>query len=829
MDNKKQISKNIFSWIVKLRYPVLLIIAAITIFFASQLTKLSVSGDYSFITSGLEPSEYVLTPEYDEEKAEEVKLLIKEYNERKTALEAQQAEYIRSISQEYASDTVPEISEAPVTDKVLKSPENYYDGFAIVITSEKLFTTEILSLISEMMGKMNAYPITGTCLSPFSFVTFEKNGSRIAMTPMNPHSGYGPWTQEEVDLFRERLMNDDVASNYMYDRKTNSVMLYYLNEYASNDDLIEMRSYLEPLRDAGCTVAVTGLSTISERLMHYLNKDLVTLLALCIIIILVTYAFFFRSIRGVLIPFSMSIIGIIWTLGWMAMEGYQLTLVTLLTPCLVLILGSSYSIHMLSEYMFEAEDSMQNKHELAVNSSKNIYKTILLAGSTTLVGFISLTLATTQAFKDFGLCISVGVAFCIFLSLTYLPAILSIIRRPKEKKISKNKNSVFTRFVDKIALLSTKYFKITIIAVAVIALIFLFTKDSIKYDSNYMSYFPQDDEIIQENVYFAQTMGGTDPFYLTIKAPDNEKGYFLRPDVLERVFLYEEAILATCPDVVQSLSFTQYVAFINRVYSGVREIPDSKGMINTINRYVAMIKNQLNADVLDLILNDDATEMTLSMRNYDSVEQDLQTTASSRRIAKALDEYRFLLPEGTTSRISCYAYDLSRGNDVVMRDQNFTTILSFFAVFIIALIAFRSIKYSAGVMIPVAFGIMSNYVFMWLFGISFDLVTVGFSSIAIGIGIDDALHFTVRYKNRKKECPEESISDRLVYIIQRTGKPIIETTVAIVCGMLALTLGSYAPIRFFGIIMCVTLISTNIATLFALPAYLSIVDRKKKK
>lgn len=830
MNNKKTLSKTVFSMIVKIRYLILLIIAVITVFFAFQLTKLRVSGDYSFITSNLEPSEFVVTPKYNEEKAKELIALIAENNKRKAELETQQAEHIKEISRQYATTEIaPSSYTQTKSDKVLKPAAHYYDGFAIVITSEKLFTIEILSLISEMMDKMEAYPITGTCLSPFSFVTFTKNNSRIVMTPMNPHTGYGPWTQEEVDIFLERLMNDDVASNYMYDRKTNSVMLYYMNEYASDADLLEMRSYLEPLRNAGCTIAVTGLSTITERLMYYLNKDLATLLLLCILIILINYGFFFRTVSRILIPFSMSIIGIVWTLGWMAMKGFALTLVTLLTPCLVLILGSSYSIHMLSEYMFEAENPDQEKKALAINTSKNIYKTILLAGITTLIGFISLTLATTQAFKEFGLCISVGVAFCIILSLTYLPAILSVIKRPKPKKVVKNTNSIFTSFVNRIARLSTRGYIVTIVIVSLVIVTFLLTKNQIQYDSNYMSYFPTEDEIIQENVYFAQTMGGTDPFYFTIRAPENEKDYFLRPEVLERVFLYEEAVLANCPDIVQSLSFPQYVAFINRIYSGERMIPKNKGMINTVNRYVAMIKNQTDSDVLDLIINDDATEITLSMRNYDAVAQDLQTTASSRRIAQTLDEYRYLLPEGTSSRISCYAYDLSRGNDVVMKDQRFTTILAFCAVFFIALITFRSIKYSMGVMIPVACGIMSNYIFMWLFGINFDLITVGFSSIAIGIGIDDALHFTARYINRKKEASTEAVSEILTYTIQRTGKPIIETTTAIVCGMMALTLGNYAPIRYFGLIMCVTLMSTNIATLFALPAYLSLTDRKKGK
>ncbi|MDD5972936.1 MAG: efflux RND transporter permease subunit [Spirochaetales bacterium] len=814
----KKFSEKFFDFLIKCRYLLLFLTLVITIFFVIQLKYLRINGSYDFITDDLSPSEYVLTPINKPIDDSLLPKYVRFAESQKPYLET--AKKLKELHTPVIVDEIKDNGE--------KNPNGYYyDGFAIVITSEDLFSPTMLSLITEMMEKMDNYSITGTCLSPFSFVTFEKKGSRIALTPMNPHSGYGEWTEEEAILFKERLINDDVASNYLYNRESNTIMLYYLNEYASNEQLIEMRSFLEPLRNAGATVAVTGLSTISERLMHYLSRDLFVLLILCFIVILISYFCFFRSLRGILIPASMSILGIIWTLGWMAMMGYELTLVTLLTPCLVLIVGSSYSIHMLSEYFTVSANDSSNKLVVTSRACSKIFKTIILAGITTFIGFFSLSFAKTTAYKQFGFSIAIGVFFCVILSLTYLPSILSIIRKPKQKRLEKHNNGIFTTFINRIGKLSIKYWKISLVVLIIFIILFMFAQRNVKYDSNYMSYFPRNDEIIMENVYFAQTMGGTDPFYLTIRAPNNEKGYFLRPDVLKQVFEYEETVLSACPDIMQSLSFTQYIAFINRIYSGERSIPDSQGMINTMNRYVAMLKNQMG-DVLDMIINDDATEITLSMRNFDYVEQDLQTTGSSKRIGQVLDYYRYLLPEGTTSRISCFAYDLSRGNDVVMNDQMITTLISFFAVFIISIFTFKSLRLGFGVMIPVAFGIMANYIFMWIFGISFDLVTVGFSSIAIGIGIDDALHFSMRFRNRRNSNPNENISNAILYVIQTTGKPIIETTISIIAGMLMLLFGSYAPIKYFGTVMCVTLFSTNIATLFILPAYLTLIEKINK-
>ena len=186
----------------------------------------------------------------------------------------------------------------------------------------------------------------------------------------------------------------------------------------------------------------------------------------------------------------------------------------------------------------------------------------------------------------------------------------------------------------------TKYWYIFLILLLIIIVVFAFVRDDIGFDSNYMSYFPEDDPIVQDSIYFAKTLGGTDPYYLTITAPNNEPGFFLKSENLKDVYAYECAVLAADPDIVQSLSFTQYVSFLNKVYNGKTEIPNNNGLINLLYRVLNQIEGQIGSNVLDVLINEDASEITLSMRNYDYVEQDLQTTSSARRLEQTLDYYR---------------------------------------------------------------------------------------------------------------------------------------------------------------------------------------------
>ena len=114
---------------------------------------------------------------------------------------------------------------------------------------------------------------------------------------------------------------------------------------------------------------------------------------------------------------------------------------------------------------------------------------------------------------------------------------------------------------------------------------------------------------------------------------------------------------------------------------------------------------------------------------------------------------------------------------------------------------------------------------MWIAGIPFDIVTVGFSSVAIGSGIDDALHFIIRYRLKQKEKPYLPTEELLKENIIETGRPIILTSLSIDAGLIMLVFASYTPIQYFGILMCIALTAAMLATLCILPPTLIFFEK----
>lgn len=821
--------------IIKHSLIVLLIIAAITAILGWAATKIQLDTNIFAYMSSVDEPEFVLTPET---KPEEVLKLNKIGSlgfipERGEVLEVPYRDKsgitddIDAITSNYEYKEIPATS---VNDNANPN-RGYGDGYVIVFTSKQMFTKEVQDTISEVRENLSKRYEIGPCLSPYDYVTVEKHGTRLAIVPIAPVKMGEKWTDDDIAVFKERLQHDSIAKNYLYTEDGSTIMLYYRARGINAESLVELDTIVNPLRQYG-KVALNGGGMINEAVMKYLNKDLIVLVSLCFVVILIVFYLSFRSLKSMLIPASMSLIGIIWTLGTMALCGYDLTIVTILTPCLVLTLGSSYSIHMVSEF-FEA--IRNNERDKLASHFAKITKTIFFAMLTTISGFLSFLICRTEIFKEFGITIAIGVAYCGLLAFTYLPAILSRFKNPRIKQMQVFNDGIVSKGVGRISIAISRYWYIFLIIALLIFGWFLAIKDDVGFDSNYMNYFPDDDPIVADSLHFARTLGGTDPYYFTIKAPNGEKNFFLQKENLDDVYAFEQAIQSACPDIVNILSFSQYVSFLNEVYNGESGIPDSNGLINLLNRTLKQIGNNIGTDVLDMLINADGTEMTLSIRNYDSVEGDLQTTASAKRLEATLDYFRYMLPEGTESKIWCSASDSVRSIDIIMNDQNNATMLSYFLIFILAAVAFISIPYGIAALVPVCIGVMINYIFMWCAGISFDIVTVGFSSIAIGAGVDDAIHFILRYKMKKKENPNARVEDLIQQNIVETGRAIILTTVSIDAGMVMLCFGSFRPIKYFGILMCVALTAAMLATLFILPPVIiafsklkSFILRKKK-
>ena len=683
--------------------------------------------------------------------------------------------------------------------------------YFLLIGGEDVYSPQNLTLIDSCLNEFSSFRDVGEPYSVFDYFTFSKEGQRLRVTPISPDSD-GKWTENEATILENRINNDPILQYFLVGGDYHHFFYTIPIAEVNSARLEEFSAVFDPLREAGLEVIATGGPVISNKVMEYLVKDLSQLLVLCFVAIVIVYYFTFRSKRSVLIPSSLSLIGLVWTLGTMRMHGIDISILTVVTPCMVLTLGSAYTIYLLSDYYASFASGEKTSPVQVLRRTMN---TIFFACFTTVIGFLCLLASRTSGLKEFGISVAFGLSYCAVLSFTYLPAILMLIRKPSAKQVDRYEHGLMARLVTKLATLITKYWYILCVVFILLCCAYFYVNDKIPLDSNYMSYFPESDPFGQESRTFAQEMGGTNPFTIEIIAPDGSKNYFRDQDNLQKVRDYEVAILQS-PDILQSISFTNYMAFANETVGGDYDIPQNRGLITMLSRLVLMLGNY-NSQVSQIV-SDDFNRVSLIIQHWDSVERDLMTTSSIGRVYKMMVDNLDLLPEGTVVRIKGDPIANFKFSNRLLADQNLSTVLSILLVFITTMLLFRSPRRGLLTIIPVLSGIMINYVFMFIAGIPFDMVTVSFSSIAIGCGVDDAIHFMFRIRSiagKESLATKESI----YMTLSQTGRSIIMTTVSIVFGMMMLSFASYTPIRYFGLLMSVTLFGCMVSTLIFLPSF----------
>ena len=686
----------------------------------------------------------------------------------------------------------------------------YTATYLLLVGGDDIFTPEKLNLLDSCLKEFSSFRDVGTPYSVFDYFTFERDKSRLKITPINPDDD-GFWTNEEAKILETRITSDPLLQYFLVGDDYHHFLFSIPIANVSSDRLDEFYAFFDPLREAGLDVYINGGPVITAKIMEYLIKDLSVLLILCFVAVVVVYYFTFRSKRSVFIPSTLSLIGLIWTLGSMAILDIDISILNVVTPCMVLTLGSAYSIYLLSDYYASFANNIV---ATPVQVTRRTMGTIFFACFTTVAGFLCLLLSRTSGLREFGVSVAFGLSFCAILSFTYLPAVLMLVKNPNSKQLDRYEHGIMARFIHFIANVITKYWYVFCIIFFLLSGSYFYVKDKIPLDSNYMSYFPDSDPFGQESRAFAESMGGSNPFTIQIIAPNNSNRFFLDTNNLEKVRQYEEAIIK-CPDILQSISFTNYISFASSVVGGEYSIPENNGLIVMLSRLILMLRNY-NPQVSQIV-SDDFNSVSLIIQHWDSQERDLMTTASIGRAYQVMVDNLDILPEGTTVLIKGDPIANFKFSNRLMADQSLSTIMSIAVVLLTMTLLFKSLKRGILTIVPVLAGIMINYVFMYLTGIPFDMVTVSFSSIAIGCGVDDAIHFTfkLRPKIRDGLPPTIAIHDTL----DQTGRSIIMTTVSIVVGMMMLSFASYTPIRYFGLLMSVTLLGCMVSTLTFLPSF----------
>jgi predicted RND superfamily exporter protein len=114
---------------------------------------------------------------------------------------------------------------------------------------------------------------------------------------------------------------------------------------------------------------------------------------------------------------------------------------------------------------------------------------------------------------------------------------------------------------------------------------------------------------------------------------------------------------------------------------------------------------------------------------------------------------------------------------------------------------------------------------MGLLRIPLDIATVLVGSVSIGIGVDYAIHMITHYYYEAKSG--SSAPSSLDHAIRVSGKAIVINVLSVALGFLVLLFSNLVPLKNFGLLVAVTMLTSGAAALTLLPATILIFSKRK--
>ncbi len=722
----------------------------------------------------------------------------------------------------------------PKDEEVSRLMKKYSDGdqtdeyLIIAIEDKNLYEIDKLQHFAEVLEKIEEIPDIRSGITPFNMPFFQKTGRKIEQVPFSREIR-APETEDELKKFIEVMETTELIKRFLVsDDETVLAAFFSVKNRDSYTELMRAINNAVSGSEEFFTAHVSGSVPFLCKSEEYISRDLSILMLVSILVIITIYYLSFRAKRAIILPIGIVLMGTIWSIGFMSLLDFSLSFVSVITPPLVLTLGSSYSIHILNQYYRESGEG-KTKEVWIPAAVEHITKTILLASLTTLVGFLSLLITSTSQIKEFAIGTSFGIFSCALLSLFFFPAVLSYLRPPPEAKRKKMLEGPFTKLMHKTGGVVVKYRYIILLSLAAVFVLFFLLRQNINYNLDTVSYFPKKDPVIEDMEFLTEKFGGFEQVGITITAVNGENKFLLKPENLAVISRLQEKLSAN-PDISYNISFVDYLRYMNRVMNNEDKVPDSPGFILYISRFFSLLTGGSDEDaesgsissnsLMSNFVNDDFTRMTITLRVYDSKTSRFINEKSTRRI---LGDIKRIIEESLPVEFKAEIWGNSFRYltlfEIFNSDLQKSLLISILLVFLIASMAFRSAGYGFFAIVPLLNGVMSNFILMALFKIPMDMTTIMVSSIGVGVGVDNAIHFIIQFRRQIKENDViQSIRKTLVI----TGRPILLTTVSIISGLLVLSLSSFKPIIYFGVLVVFTLSTTCIGTVLILPAFLIV-------
>jgi hypothetical protein len=587
----------------------------------------------------------------------------------------------------------------------------------------------------------------------------------------------------------------------------------------------------------GFETKVAGPPALNEALNNLMLDDFQNTAVISIAVMLLLLFLLFRNVIMIAAPIGVVVQAAIWTFGAMAMVGQPMTMLSNILPAFLICVGVGDSVHLQAVYRDDRAQGTGNdeaiRYAIATTGVPVLFTTL-----TTMVGLLSFRMASVDAIGDMGTMGAWGVFIALVHSLVFLPIVLSFNSGPMVSKQEQDASRL-NRFLDFLTRLSddgpanaehglslrrTPRRTRTLLAMVALACVSLAAASTLYVYHNPLSWIPPDYTIRQAFDQVDKHIGGTATAHIVVdtRRPEGIKNL----DLLKRLEKLEGHIAAYDPPsldaklVGNSMSVLDVIRETNRaLHDGdpaFYRLPDTDRQLADL---VFMFESAGSDQLRRLVTNDlSKTRMTFRVRWMDATAYGPFASHVEAGIAKYMPDDISVQPTGTIysllSIISTLVYDLLRSFG-----------LAFIVISFMMIAMLRSVRLGLIGMVPNLLPILAIMGVMGAFDVPIDMVNLLIASIAIGIAVDDTIHylhhFQVHYDANGR------VEAAIHHTVKHAGRAMLSTSLILCLGFLVYVTANMYNTQRFGALVALTVVFALLIDMVFAPALLRTIYRDR--
>lgn len=681
-----------------------------------------------------------------------------------------------------------------------------------------VFTTTALKELDQITKRIQGAPNTATTLSLTNAKEFRstKDGIPVGMPIVDNVS----MTRLDAAIVKAKIEENPFYDNLLVseDNKTAFIVVQMRNPDNENFVRLEMTRTIEeaiaPFNADG-KIRIAGTPIYLTELYRLIVSNLVILGGAAALLVVVLLWLSIRSLAGIVLPIMILILSVVWNMGIFGATGAPLTIASSVVVPLIVAISVTNSIHFLLAYTgFLNEEKTAEKALL--RTMTHIIPPAFFSSFTTAVGFLTLTSARVLPVVQTGLYTAAGVMASFVLTITVIPIVLSYYPKAPAKLPSEKADGgdLLSRVLDKLAAFNLKNAGALVIAWIVVAGAAGAAISMIRVETNPLTFFREGSRMQRTHAYFEEKLGGTLPFEMIVQGKKDDFKDLRNYANLNRLENYLESIkplhgVIGTPDLMREIH--------NALSGEGRRLPYDGATFSGETRLIDLARNQYPP------VNQFIDRQWSQARFTSRVEA--MSSADLEWLIRKIDAYTGQkLDPRFEYKVTGIVKLLANMIDKVRDSQVASLALAIVLLWICFIVFLRSALLGTLAMLPNVIPIVTTLGLMGLLNIELDLATVMMPSIAIGLAVDDTLHFFNAF--RARALVGDHGDEAVRWTLHFRGRAFLYTSFVLAAGFGILLLSDLRPVADFGIISCAAIGSALLADLLLNPALLKLAHPK---